>query len=242
MPPARSPRRRGHRRLPAAGLLVAAIVLAGLSGCDDQPGEPPPPTTTSTPSAPPAGATTTLPCPAGGRTLTLEGMRVREFCGPARAEVTIGPETLQFAGGECARHPTWFSVNIGVEVVDPQGADAISDPAFRSFTVLMGQHPLGAEAAAAVATDGVYTDAVITFAVPESTYLVDDETVRLLATRTAGTFSGVGFLDAARDQPLETEGMFTCDETVIPLERIPELMEAEEEEEAGEGAGGGGDG
>lgn len=214
---------------------MAAIVLAGLSGCDDQPTEPPPPTTTSTPSALAAGATTTtLPCPVGGRTLTLEGMRVREFCGPARAEVTIGPETLQFTGGECARHPTWFSVNIGVEVVDPEEADAVSAPAFRSFTVLMGQHPLASEAAAAAAADGVYTDAVITFAVPGSTYLVDDHTVRLVATRTAGTFSGVGFLDAAPDQPLEVKGAFTCDETVIPMERIPELVEAED----GEGGGG----
>lgn len=141
------------------------------------------------------------------------------------AQVTIGEETLRFPAGECARHEDWLAVNLGFEVIDPEPDDALLDPELRSFTVLMGRHPLAAPDAAPVTADGVYSDALITFAVPGRSYLVDDKTVTLVGTRTAGAFSGIGFLGDGEEAPLDIEGVFTCDATAIPLEAVPGLVE-----------------
>lgn len=161
--------------------------------------------------------------------MTLAGIRLRQFCGPARAEVRVGEETLPFIGGECARHEEWFAVHIGFEVIDVEPGDALLDPDFQSFTLLMGAHPLAAPDAAPVTADGAFTEAVFTFAVPNRTYLVGDKTVILAGTRTAGTFTGTGFLADSTDVPLPVEGTFTCDAAVIPLEQVPAVVETLEQ-------------
>jgi len=210
-------------RLPR-GLAVLFALIAVAPACNGGGDAPAPSSTSST--APGPTTTTTAPCAEGSRTVTREGTRIREFCGPARARVTVGEATFDFAGGTCERHSDWFALNIGLEFVDPGPPDD-AEAAFRSFTVLMGKHPLAAEDAVPVAADGVYTSGVLTFSEPPVTYLMNDKTVTLLATRTAGTFSGLGVIGAAPEQTFEVRGLFTCDEEAVPLQRVPELAGSE---------------
>lgn len=208
----------GHLRRSA----FAAAIVTVIGACANGGGEP---SSTSAPTTSPAAATSTTapPCEPGGRTTRLAGARVRAFCGPAVAEVRIGTETLRFEGGECARHDDWLSLNIGFEVLDENPGDVLLDPAFTSFTLLMGRHPLAASNAAAVSLDGVYTEGGVTFALPGRSYLLDDKTITLIATRSAGIFAGTGFLGEGRDEELLMEGAFTCDTAAIPIERVPEV-------------------
>lgn len=217
----------------AAPLAVALLVSGLLGACesggngggegDAAAGRETAPSTTST----------TQPCRPGGRSMTLQGVRVRQFCGPALAEVTVGEELLVFPGGECARHEDWFALNVGFEVIDPEPGDAVLDPDFRSFTILMGRHPLAGPDADPVTGDGVFTEALVTFAVPGRSYLVEDQTVTLAGTRVTGTFSGAAYLAEAPDAPLPVEGVFTCDAKAIPLEGVPDAVKTLSDGETG---------
>ncbi|MBI2170038.1 MAG: hypothetical protein HYU28_11160 [Actinobacteria bacterium] len=206
--------------IPLLGLLLAACsqTSPGPSGATTAP-----PTTTA--KATSTSTSTTTPCEPGGRTITLQGVRVRQFCGTAQVEVRVANETVLFRGGECARHEDWLAVNIGFEVIDAIRPEDVEDPDFRSFTLLMGRHPLAGPDATPVAGDGVYTEGLITFAVPGRGVLVEDKTITLAATRTVGTFTGTGFAGDTADQPLEVAGTLTCDAGAIPLEEVPALVE-----------------
>lgn len=111
------------------------------SGCargDGAAGE----TTSSTADA---GTTrTTEPsCEEGGRTVERGGLRVHQFCGPARARLTIdeattddeetdgdtGTRTVEFSGGTCVRGPDRLEVDIGAEVVGSATVEDADDDA-----------------------------------------------------------------------------------------------------------------
>lgn len=218
----------------SVGRVVATVAFLGLvaSACDSG-GETSAPTSsssssTSTTTAP--TTTTTVPCGPGGRTIVLEGVEVREFCGPARAEVTMGEDAvLDFEGGECSRHEEWLSVNLGVEVIEPEAGDEVAQPRFRSFSLLMGRHPAAAEDAPAVGSDGVHQAGSLTFTEPGTSWLVDDKTITLVGTRTAGTIVGNAITAAGSDEPVEVSAVFTCDEEAIALDEVTDLVDTETE-------------
>lgn len=212
----------GRRRAAAAAALFLTLGL--LAACENDDGEPTPAAEETTSTTPAEVTSTTQTCGPGGQSMTLDGVRVRQFCGPALAEATVGEELLVFPGGECARGEDWFSLNIGFEVVDPDDLEAVADPEFRSFTVLMGRHALAGADAAPVTGDGVSTEAVITFAVPDRSFLASDTTVTLVGNRFAGTFSGNGFLAQAPEERFPVVGAFTCDANVMPLEQVRTLV------------------
>jgi len=213
-----------QRRVPARSFLrwvSGAALVAVIGACANGGGEP---SSASRPTTSHAAASESVPaCEPAGRTTRLAGVRVRAFCGPAVAEIRIGTETLRFEGGVCERHDDWLSLNIGFEILDDDPGDVQLDPAFNSFTLLMGRHPLAASDAAAVSLDGVHTEGVVTFALPGRNYLLDDKTITLIGTRSAGLLSGTGFLGEGRDDELLIAGAFTCDSAAIPIERVPEV-------------------
>lgn len=170
-----------------------------------------------------ATTTSVAKCESGGRSRTLGGVRVRQFCGPAVAEVRAGEETLKFGSGECARHEDWLALNLGFEIIDSEPGDAFIDPEFRSFTLLMGRHPLAPAEAPPAGADGVFTEAVLTFAVPGQSYILEDKTVTLAGTRMVGTFVGTGFRGTGHE-PIPIMGTFTCDASTIPLEQVQALV------------------
>jgi len=60
-----------------------------------------------------------VPCKAG---LTkINGQPARVFCGPARAVVHVGGQTLRFKQGSCSSKGGIFSVNIGQSLLPPGG-------------------------------------------------------------------------------------------------------------------------
>jgi hypothetical protein len=48
----------------------------------------------------------------------INGSPARVFCGPGRATVRVGTQTLRFSPGECARSGGMFVVNLGTFVAD----------------------------------------------------------------------------------------------------------------------------
>ena len=214
------------RRLAAVATALLFVSSGSLSGCADDEASSPTTNPTTSPAASPSApaTTTTRPCERGGRSVKLDGVRVRQFCGPALAEVTVGEELLVFPGGECTTGDEWLSVNIGFEVVDPGELGALANAEFHSFTVLLGRHPLSATDAAPVTADGVSTEAVVTFAAPGRSFLVSDTTVTVVANRSAGALSGNGFLAQAPEERFPVEGAFTCDATATPLEQVRALV------------------
>lgn len=219
----------------SVGRVVVLVALLGLvaAACDSG-GETSAPTSssssTSTTPAPPT--TTTVPCGPGGRTIVLEGVEVREFCGPARAEVTMGEdELLAFEGGECSRHEDWLAVNLGVEVIESETGDEVARPRFRSFSLLMGRHPAAPEDAPVIGSDGAYQSGSLTFTEPGTSWLVDDKTITLVGTRTAGTVVGNALTAEGPEEPVEVSAVFTCDEDAIALDEVADLVQTENEEE-----------
>lgn len=212
----------------SVGRVVATVALLGLTAaaCDSG-GE------TSAPTAP--TTTTTVPCGPGGRTIVVDDVDVREFCGPARAEVTMGEDhVLAFEGGECSRHADWLSVNLGVEVIEAEAGDEVAQPRFRSFSLLMGRHPAAPDETPAVGSDGVHQSGSLTFTEPGTSWLVDDKTVTLVATRTAGTVVGNAITAEGSDQPVEVTAVFTCDEEAIALDEVADLVDTETENDGEE--------
>lgn len=209
-------------------VVVVLLVLAGLvaAACGSG-GETSAPTTSSTTSTTVPPTTTTVPCGPGGRTVVLDGVDVREFCGPARAEVTVGEETLAFQDGECSRHDEWLAVNLGVEVITPEAAGEAVEPRFHSFSLLMGRHPAAPEDAAPVDADGVYQSGSLTFTVPGASWLVDDKTITLVGTRSAGTVSGRAITADDDGEPVELSATFTCNHDAIALDDVAGLVETE---------------
>jgi hypothetical protein len=60
-----------------------------------------------------------LPCKPG---LTkINGQTARVFCGPARATLHVGGQTLHFSRGSCGTKDGVFTVNIGQELLPPAG-------------------------------------------------------------------------------------------------------------------------
>jgi hypothetical protein len=48
----------------------------------------------------------------------INGSSARVFCGPAKATVRLGQQTLRFSPGECAKSGGMFVVNLGTFVAD----------------------------------------------------------------------------------------------------------------------------
>lgn len=117
---------------------------------------------------------------APGRTLCTPGVRTvggvtyRTFCGPAKATLHAGGQTYAFAGGNCARTGTTFTINIGTITLPP------GSPKYRYFgiTVFTGH-------------DGTFANAAITWQFPGGRRgsLISTKVV-LSGGRTKGTFSG----------------------------------------------------
>lgn len=239
-------RHSGRRLIAALSIGTVAVACGNGDGEDAS-------RTTSTRRAAEA-MTSTIPCGPGGRTIELEGVEVREFCGNARATVTLGGEadepagpdaeadtgeaaappdaemgageTLEFVGGECSRHAAWLAVNLGVEILESgEAASEVTDPRFRSFSLLVGRHPGAPEQAPEVSADGNYQDGVITFSVPGASWAVDDMTITLVATRTAGLFTGMALPSRGSRELVPVRGVFTCDHETVALEEVTDLVE-----------------
>jgi hypothetical protein len=101
---------------------VAALSVALLGGC----GQAAAPAASSQPVASVAASGSTIPavstaasggnsagCVQGGVAKDVNGVQTKEFCGPAKATIMVGGQTLTIAGGECEASGSSFVVNIG---------------------------------------------------------------------------------------------------------------------------------
>lgn len=229
---------------------LCAITLVLLTACnaDDDPAGVPASTTATageTVAPEPSTTTTTEPCDPGGRPKRVEGVRVRRFCGPARARIALGEDTFRFSGGACVRTAEAFELNLGLAVVEPdkpsEAAREAVAPRFRSVSILLGRHEAASEDAPPVSEDGTYHEGVITLTVPGTAYLVDDKTVTLIGTRTAGRFGGRALSGEDRKQRgpsdptgepeelpgVEVSGLFTCDRSSISLNEVAARLETD---------------
>lgn len=174
-----------------------------------------------------ASSSTTTSCPADGRTRVEDGVRVRVFCGPARARVTIGDHTLAFSDGRCSRHRAWVELTLGSVVIAPNRPRALLQPKRRTFSLVVGADPLVASDATPAPDDGTYDEGVISFAVPGRGYVVDDPTVVLIGSRTGGAFTGTIRTGDQHDAANGTKvrGLFSCDTHALTLDAVDQRVQ-----------------
>ncbi len=114
-------------------------------------------------------------------------VRVRTFCGPAKAVVKAGGRTWRFAGGRCIKSQAGLQVGVGRYSLNT------SNPSFRGFWLSSPK-----------AKDGVSRLNVIDWQVPGAAYSFTTSTLRVAGKVTRGTFTGrVGGLGRG-------SGSFSC--------------------------------
>jgi hypothetical protein len=143
----------GNRQIAAVGVACALLVLLAVTATgmitDSGEGER---TTSRTPAAtsPEAAPRECRPGP-----VEVDGMSGRRFCGRATAELIVGTRTLELAGGACNAGEGSWAANLGT--LFPTAAAPPDGEEYVGATI-------GSPGSGAVIADGVYPDALLTWA------------------------------------------------------------------------------
>jgi len=107
----------------------------------------------------------------------------RTFCGPAKATLVVGGQTIRFQGGSCQRGPAYVSLNIGTVVL---GQTTKPRPDY--FGLNVGKVPLFGGTPAT--HDGTFPAQALAIRHANKGYSMLQATVTLQGGRTHGTYQG----------------------------------------------------
>jgi len=133
-----------------------------------------------------AQSATRAACANGVQRTTIGGKPALRFCGPARATVHLGSQTIAFSGGRCIVAGRRFTVNLGAQVL------ALGVPMPNYFGITTQSTRPGPQSTAAVAVNA-----------NGHGYVVTGKTVNLAPGLRHGTFGGT-------TAGMRLSGSFTC--------------------------------
>lgn len=125
-------------------------------------------------------------CVSGVQRTTIGGKPALRFCGPARATLHLGSQTIAFSGGRCIVVSRRFTVNLGAQVL------ALGVPMPNYFGITTQSATPGPQSTAAVAVNA-----------NGHGYVVTGKTVNLAPGLRRGTFGGT-------TGGMRVRGSFTC--------------------------------